>query len=244
MGIPRKTTIQFIEEANIKHNNFYDYSITTYTTNNTNLDILCKDHGVFSQTPLCHLKGTGCMMCINLIRKKPTLSFINECNKTHGDLYDYSKVEYKTNKVKVEIICNTHGSFFQTPKNHCIGKQGCNKCKYSIGEKAIDRILNALNIQFIPQYKFPNQWNNISRCRYDFWLPTFNTIIEYHGIQHYIRNSFFHKSDTDFINQVERDKMKKEYCIENNINLIEIPYQQLFNIEKIILQHIQNAGNS
>lgn len=31
--------------------------------------------------------------------------------------YDYSKVEYKNNKNKIEIICPKHGSFYMTPIN-------------------------------------------------------------------------------------------------------------------------------
>ena len=41
--------------------------------------------------------------------------------------YDYSKVKYLHSKIKVEIICKIHGSFFITPNNHLKGI-GCNKC--------------------------------------------------------------------------------------------------------------------
>jgi Zn finger protein HypA/HybF involved in hydrogenase expression len=49
----------------------------------------------------------------------------------HKGLYDYSKVIYINNSVKVEIICPYHGSFQQTPASHMQGK-GCPECK---GEK-------------------------------------------------------------------------------------------------------------
>jgi len=54
---------------------------------------------------------------------------------THGQRYDYSKVEYKGTKEKVEIICSTHGSFWMAPNSHQQG-QGCPKCgKESFKEK-------------------------------------------------------------------------------------------------------------
>lgn len=56
-----------------------------------------------------------------------TEEFIEQCKKTHGDKYDYSKVEYKGYNVKVEIICKEHGSFWQLPNNHRRG-QGCPVC--------------------------------------------------------------------------------------------------------------------
>ena len=36
----------------------------------------------------------------------------------HGDVYDYSKVVYKNNETKVEIMCKIHGFFWQRPYSH------------------------------------------------------------------------------------------------------------------------------
>ena len=46
---------------------------------------------------------------------------------THGDRYDYSKIESVNTKEKMCIICPEHGEFWQTPYNHING-QGCPKC--------------------------------------------------------------------------------------------------------------------
>lgn len=48
-------------------------------------------------------------------------SFIAKSREVHGDLYDYSKINYVNNRTLVEIICKKHGSFFQTPHNHLSG---------------------------------------------------------------------------------------------------------------------------
>jgi hypothetical protein len=58
---------------------------------------------------------------------KTTKEFIINSIKIHGDKYDYSKVNYLGNKIKVSIICKIHGEFLQTPNDH-IGKHGCRKC--------------------------------------------------------------------------------------------------------------------
>jgi hypothetical protein len=57
-----------------------------------------------------------------------SLGFIEKAIKVHGDTYDYSLVEYKTMKIKVKILCKTHGVFEQTPNNHVHVKSGCPKC--------------------------------------------------------------------------------------------------------------------
>ncbi len=61
-------------------------------------------------------------------KTKTTEQFINEAKKVHNDKYDYSEVNYKTNKDKVEIICSIHGSFWQKPNDHLMGR-GCPVCK-------------------------------------------------------------------------------------------------------------------
>lgn len=55
--------------------------------------------------------------------------FIAKAIEIHGDKYDYSKVEYKGNKVKVCIICPKHGEFWQKPNTHLSGSV-CRKCSY------------------------------------------------------------------------------------------------------------------
>ena len=47
--------------------------------------------------------------------------------KIHGDIYDYSLVDYKNTNTKVKIICKIHGEFEQKPNYHIQGN-GCPKC--------------------------------------------------------------------------------------------------------------------
>lgn len=56
----------------------------------------------------------------------PLEVFIARAKKVHGEKYNYSKVNYRTLKDKVTIICPVHGEFYQTPKLHL--RQGCKQC--------------------------------------------------------------------------------------------------------------------
>lgn len=66
-----------------------------------------------------------------------TEKFIENAKVVHGDRYDYSKVEYMKNYIKVCIICPDHGEFYQQPANHLQGKgcRACGKIKNGIGKK-------------------------------------------------------------------------------------------------------------
>ena len=127
----RKTTEEFIIEAEIIHKKKYDYSKVQYKNFETKICIICPEHGEFWQTPNNHLKGNGCPICgkilQNNLHRKNTIKFIAEAQKIHGDKYDYSKVEYKGALQKVCIICPEHGEFWQIPNSHLNGS-GCKKC--------------------------------------------------------------------------------------------------------------------
>lgn len=58
----------------------------------------------------------------------------------------------------------------------------------------------------------------------DFYIPLIKKCIEVHGEQHYHFNKFFHKSMLGFVKSKKRDKDKKEWCDNNNISYIELPY--------------------
>lgn len=60
-------------------------------------------------------------------RRLTTEEIIERFKKVHGDRYNYDKVKYNHLHEKVIIICNRHGEFEQTPKNHLRG-QNCRKC--------------------------------------------------------------------------------------------------------------------
>jgi len=79
-------------------------------------------------------------------RKLTTEQFIEKAKKVHGDLYDYSKVEYDGTHNKVCIICPKHGEFWQTPHNHLSRKQGCPKCSGNTIKKNEDFIADAKKI--------------------------------------------------------------------------------------------------
>lgn len=135
------TKNEFIERANVVHNNKYDYSETEYKNSQTHIKIRCKDkdHGIFIQTPNSHLRGAGCHKCstkrIADSQRLTNEEVIKRCIKAHGDKYDYSKIDYKSLSEPIKIICHKknkkgqpHGEFNQLLSNHTTWGQGCPKC--------------------------------------------------------------------------------------------------------------------
>ena len=112
------------------HGERYDYSKIKYSSKEK-LKIICRIHGEFKQSYHGHIAGKGCNKCGNTsIGNKliKTLDDVHhEFKEIHGNVYDYSQVEYKGGKQKIKIICKKHGVFEQTPISHKRGA-GCPTC--------------------------------------------------------------------------------------------------------------------
>lgn len=221
------TTKKFIEKSKKIHGDKYDYSLSEYSGVFKNIKIICKDHGIFEQLPSNHFKKLGCPKCSG-IKKLTREEFIERSNIIHCNKFDYSLVDYKNNRKKVKIICPIHGVFEQQPSSHMNMKSGCPFCLNSKGEISIKNILGNLRINYITQYKFDNCIDK-NKLAFDFYLPNYNMCIEYDGLQHFKPIKRFGGYDGFNITQ-KHDKIKNEYCKNNNIKLLRIKYNE--NIEK------------
>lgn len=167
-------TETFIDRANIIHNNKYDYSLTDYVSNKTKIKIICKKHGVFEQTPNRHLR-TNCPSCNRRFANQE--EFIEEAKRIHNNKYDYGSVEFINCRSKIDIMCNKHGIFKQTPSNH-LQPNNCPKCINTISKMETEW-LDSLNIK-----KEHRQYLikiGKSKYRADGFDPETNTVYEYYG---------------------------------------------------------------
>jgi len=62
-GVNLSTTNEFIKKATEKHKGLYLYHSVIYKNSKTKVDITCKTHGSFPQTPHEHLRNRGCPRC-------------------------------------------------------------------------------------------------------------------------------------------------------------------------------------
>ena len=221
-------TQELINKFNLIHNFKYDYSLIKFNNLHDKIKIICPEHGEFNQIAHNHLIGKGCSICTGMDRNLTTNKIIKTFNKKHKNKYDYSLVNFITTNTKVKILCSIHGVFDQTPAAHSKG-QGCPICNESKGEKEIKELLNSKNIRFLPQHRFPD-------CRYkrqlpfDFYLPEYNICIEFNGLQHYKPIDYFGGEKT-FKILTKRDKIKMEYCLNNNIPLMIIKYNDNISLK-------------
>jgi hypothetical protein len=213
------------------HGEKYDYTKTTHHNYHTKTTVICREHGEFKIFPKSHLNGSGCVECEY---NKRYNNFIDTCNNIHNHKYDYSKVLFTTISTdKIIITCPEHGDFTQQSSHHVNGF-GCAKCSGSKGERLITSTLDQNNILYNSEHRF-DDCTNILTLPFDFYIPSKNMIIEYHGEQHYKYVKFFHSTIEGFNKHKQRDQIKAQYCKDNNIELLVIPFSDYKNIPEIIL---------
>lgn len=245
--MPAKLTQeQFINKAKDKHNNYYDYSLVNYINATTKVQIICPKHGMFEQQPNNHLFGQRCIKCmgdnVRKARKFTKEQWIEKFKEIHVDRYDYSQVQISEGsgtKYKIIIVCPHHGEFLQRPQAHSKG-EGCPHCNISKGEDEIEKYLIKNNIKYIREKKFSSCVNpkTNKQLPFDFYLPLQNAIIEYQGEQHYKKTGYFEQRAGGLRGLQYRDKIKKEFVLQEKISYIEIMYTEFKNINKILKEKI------
>lgn len=129
---------------------------------------------------------------------------------------------------------SSYGSWPYERKNRKISRQKKSLPRDSKGEVECRRVLQKIfNKQFNkarPDF-LSNPVTGGYNLELDCYNPELKLAVEYNGIQHYKYSPFFHKNNEAFLNQKYRDHMKREMCHNNDITLIEVPYD--VNTERI-----------
>lgn len=149
-------------------------------------------------------------------KRLTTEEFIVKANELHKNKYDYSLVQYITNKIKVTIVCPEHGEFEQPPHGHLKG-YGCTKC---------GRIDMADKIKVTIE-DFIDRSNKIHNNKYDYSLSLLsgtsekiNIICPEHGIFEQVVRSHLSGRGCRKCNQSKGEKEIYRLLKNKGINFI------------------------
>ena len=166
-------------------------------------------------------KSCGCQIGVNLLDTKIDLK-----GQRFGKLLVLEETsERKDRSIVWECLCDCGNKCKVSSKQLRAGKtNSCGCIKRSLGEEKINNLLSVNNIIFETEKKF----NTLGNYRFDFWVNN-EYLIEFDGKQHFFIDanaSGWYTEETVKKTQ-ERDLVKNQWCKENNIPLIRIPYTQL-----------------
>lgn len=196
--------------------------------------------------PSVILYGGGCPKCgrkkaniSEMLDRDEVVKRIQEANNTIQVIGEYNG--YHNN---IKCKCLVCGREWESPVCHIIyGDSSCPTCSQirSKGEAKMVSILKSFGYNPLEQhifydcrYKYP--------LRFDAYIEEINVAFEYQGEYHYYPIDYAGKgkewasSNTEVTQK--RDNIKREYCKENNIPLIEVPYWEQDNMEYFLLHEI------
>ena len=198
------------------HFDKYDYSMVNYKSRHSMIKIICPKHGMFEQKANDHFRGSGCRKCgRDLVKNKflHTVSeFVEKANKIHGYRYDYSKVEYLGTKIKVEIICKEHGSFWQSPQNH-LHENNCPTCVFNQKVSKPEIEIQIFIGTFFNEEIVTNSRKIINPYELDIYIPSLKKAIEFNGL-------YWHYSKRHF--KPGKHAHKSNLCREKGIKLLHV----------------------
>ena len=228
----RTSTNDFCKKVRSKYGNEFSI-IGKYTTAHENITIKHNKCGrVFEMTPNNFLKRGFCSKCKHDNRKTNILSKSAVCDRIFEQVgNEYQLIgNYNGMHKKVTMLHVVCGNKYKvTPGNFLSGRR-CPKCMIPHGETTILNYLKSNNVEYIYQYKIRTENRTLLP---DFYLPEYNTFIEFDGEQHHNAKDFFGGKEGLRKTQ-ERDALKNAYAYEHGIKMIRIPYYYLNNIEEFL----------
>lgn len=132
-----KKNAAFMDKVIAKYGNRYDFSKLKYVNRDTNVTLICPDHGEFQITPRALLGGDhdrpshGCWECWGMPRPVKPMTADEFFERMHK-LYDATELdfmtsEFKNTNAKVTAYCRKHGAITHPVKYWLEGK-GCEYC--------------------------------------------------------------------------------------------------------------------
>lgn len=238
---------QWTEEAILKYIEDEKLNFTVEFTSNiknnkTIFNVTCQNGHTFKSNPVVlthHKSRCRICNCRELWNKERVM---REFEKTKDKSKFNLEIPYEVtgNNTKIRITCKKQHTWEVTIKSYFQHKRRCPTCNESHGEKIIAWFLETNNVDFHREKKF-DDCKNINSLPFDFYLPEYNILCEFHGSQHFKKANFSNddlKNITNFEQIQKRDEIKKQWAIANGYNFLEIRYDQINQIEEILTQEL------
>jgi very-short-patch-repair endonuclease len=121
--------------------------------------------------------------------------------------------------------------------------QSCG-CIISNGNNKIKKILELLNLKFKQEKRF-KKCKNKGLLRFDFYLPDYNLCIEFQGKQHYEYGIWGKKTKRQEMFELVQlhDQIKRDFCKQEGVELLEICYKDYDRIEEILREKLNIPKN-
>lgn len=198
----------------------------------------------YSVVPNAFLNDRRCPICSQAAGCKKRAKTAKEVEDFFNEKFngEFSLIgKYENMRKHILIRHNTCGQEWEVVLNsYMYGDGGCPRCKESKGERKVRDWLDSNDISYLPQHRI-KECRDIYPLPFDFAvlddLSNILFLIEYDGEGHYQVINYSKNQNVNiekFEARKRRDQIKNQYCLDNNIPLIRIPYWEYQEIEVIL----------
>lgn len=187
------------------------------------------------------LSGSGCPKCHGIISN--TQEYIDKLESKYPGEYEILG-EYIRG---IQAVLTKHkacGYEWECTPKSLMKDIRCPNCIKSKGEIHVENILLSMGVDYETQYIF-DDCRKILPLRFDFAIRVDNVLklIEFDGAQHFRQGNNW-GGDFDYV--IERDEIKNDYCNQNKIPLLRIPYWWIRNdrCERELIKFLQSERST
>ena len=142
-----KDVMDILPELKKATNNEYDFiGLKDIKTQKQKMNVLYKKYNTIHRISPEKILNAGTKVAIrNAIDKNEFVKC--QFREIHGEMYDYSQVNYKNEKTDIAIICKIHNVFYLTPNEHKRGRSDKNRggCPICSSGWNTERVINFIN---------------------------------------------------------------------------------------------------
>jgi len=109
----RKTLEDFITDSNKVHSNVYDYSKSKYKQSKDKIEIICKEHGSFYQSPNSHLQGNGCPECVTKGYSKISIEWLESFDLDIQHAENNGEFQIPNTNYRVDGYCKDNNTVYE-----------------------------------------------------------------------------------------------------------------------------------
>lgn len=221
----------------------FDYDNEGTSNNKVNIHIICPYHidkGIQRVKYHNLKKNTGkCRYCMGYDRTKEDLQ--KELDELHGTI---EILEYDTYMNPITVQCRVCGHIWSSIGPSLTNGRRCPNCNKSLFEIEVMELLNKWNYINTSQYIYLD-CRDKNPLPFDFYLPEYNILIEVDGEGHYkpipYGSMTMEEAEENLRIIQKHDAIKTQYCKDNNIPLIRIPYWERKNLEQFLIKQLNNV---
>lgn len=175
------------------------------------------------------LHGSGCPVCHGY---KDTDIFKKQVEEKYPGEYDVVG-KYINNRTPISVTHRKCGCTWSVIPKDLLRSYRCPRCNMSLGEHLVEEFLKSHSVNYTCQYKF-DDCKDIHPLPFDFavFCDDGVKLIEFDGSQHFRYRKSGWNTEEKMPKVKRHDRIKNDYCVDNGIPLLRIPYWQIRNIDK------------